>query len=503
MGKLHLSVKQCVLTLAILLMAITIIYSCKKDNTTENRDIVSISSWVQKNLDHSKNNRFASMQPNLEDIYINVQETETIFEIKLKNPEGIFQANPDINIKEQELAVKKSNIKLLVFKDNKTGQITKACYMSTVSKTEEKAAVETRYKKMDDFSGDIFYFNLNGVLVNGWGYENGRVERKIKVASENEIKVAMNAKLKNLNLKLYGNGKVMMNSPVTCDYMPTAIYGESCTGVSGYMHCVPYVKGYEYLLMCTGSDGGGGGGFEPPPGGPGGNGTPTDPPNYDCAGVANGSAYNDPKCGCIGGTTGKTECPKDIIDSVKNACIKNALTLALAKNAVNEIKTLFYNAFGSNKNYNVVFADGSLNNSNLDARSRTEPDANGIMTSTITFNTDVAGNRSEQYAVATIYHEMLHAELRKLFPQSPTGKILIPPQHEYMAQNYVNQLTTSLKSVFPNLSEGDAWALSWGGLKQTSFFDLLSEANKILIGETLMKYSDKDRYDKLGTYCNN
>lgn len=340
MGKLHLSVKQCVLTLAILLMATTIIHSCKKDNTTENRDIVSISSWVKKNLDHSKNNLFASMQPNLEDIYINVQETETIFEIKLKNPEGIFQANPDINIKEQELAVKKSNIKLLVFKDNKTGQITKACYMSTVSKTEEEAAVETRYKKMDHFSGDIFYFNLNGVLVNAWGYENGRVERKIKVASENEIKVAMNAKLKNLNLKLYGKGKVMMNSPVTCDYMPTAIYGESCTGVSGYMHCVPYVKGYDYLLVCTGGDGGGGGGFEPPPGGPGGNGTPTDPPNYDCAGVANGSAYNDPKCGCIGGTTGKTECPKEIIDSLTNECLKAALAKAKGVSGKNFTDTI-------------------------------------------------------------------------------------------------------------------------------------------------------------------
>lgn len=59
-----------------------------------------------------------------------------------------------------------------------------------------------------------------------------------------------------------------------------------------------------------------------------------------------------------------------------------------------------------------------------------------------------------------------------------------------------------VKSAFTNLSDADAWALSWGGLKQTSFYDLLSDANKTLIGETLMKYSDKDRYDKLGSYCN-
>src|SRR5690606_16572127 len=40
---------------------------------------------------------------------------------------------------------------------------------------------------------------------------------------------------------------------------------------------------------------------------------PEDPPEpeyYDCAGVLNGSAYTA-CCGCIGGTTGITECPND------------------------------------------------------------------------------------------------------------------------------------------------------------------------------------------------
>lgn len=40
------------------------------------------------------------------------------------------------------------------------------------------------------------------------------------------------------------------------------------------------------------------------------------------------------------------------------------------------------------------------------------------MTLTTTFNTDLAGIRSEQHAVATIYHEHRHSEMLKLFPQS-------------------------------------------------------------------------------------
>jgi hypothetical protein len=44
----------------------------------------------------------------------------------------------------------------------------------------------------------------------------------------------------------------------------------------------------------------------------GGNGStcaPPPPPVVDCAGVQNGSATNDPNCGCIGGTTGILACP--------------------------------------------------------------------------------------------------------------------------------------------------------------------------------------------------
>ncbi|TCO17545.1 hypothetical protein EV200_1168, partial [Pedobacter psychrotolerans] len=75
----------------------------------------------------------------------------------------------------------------------------------------------------------------------------------------------------------------------------------------------------------------------------GGGGTPY----FDCAGVKNGKAIESP-CGCIGGTTGIESCAqKEIIDSVKNPCLKASLSLAISNGVNNQITGYMNSTFGT------------------------------------------------------------------------------------------------------------------------------------------------------------
>jgi len=493
--------KQYTLPLILLLNTTIFIYSCKKDK--ENHSVLSadeIKKWYISNANtfNTESKIFEHKSPDFTKPFVSFKDGLQITEFKFDTPNKLVFDNGTSTDAEKESALDRTEIRMLFLNSIGSKSINKAAFMVIVGKYKEDLA-KVHYKDFSQFSGRIIFYHSNGTLANGYKIENGNVLKSFGKASlkpnellnlklRNQAKIGINRIASGAKLMLYDINsncfEFVTTSEQTCVSFNATRSFSNKTGVEepkrqklmvgNDMYCKWMISG-EYVgseCQSSGNDGGYNGGSGNT-GGPEGGGS--------------GSGGNNSN--------------KEIIDSVKNPCVKNALALALSKDAVNDIKTLFYNTFGSDKNYNVVFTDGSLN-SNLDAKTSTKPNDNGIMTSTITFNTNVGGIRSEQYVVATVYHEMIHAELRKLFPESPLGEILIPSQHDYMAENYVNQITASLKSIFPNLSDDDAWALSWGGLKQTSFFDLLSDANKTLIGETLMKYSDKDRYDKLGSYCN-
>jgi len=97
----------------------------------------------------------------------------------------------------------------------------------------------------------------------------------------------------------------------------------------------------------------------------------------------------------------------------------------------------------------------------------------------------------------------LHAYLTALFPSnSPNGTIIIPEDHQYMATNYINMMTSSLRSMYPDITEADARALSWGGLENTSAYDLLTISEKNEIATINKKYSGKAPTNRLGKFCN-
>lgn len=205
---------------------------------------------------------------------------------------------------------------------------------------------------MNGLSGKVLYFNFDGSFSNGWNYASGEVTNSIQPIEQN---LYLNAQLdrlsRNQQKATSSKEKLQLAYPDECIGKITE-YGVACAGVEGYMICNIYEKGSSYFNACGsgGGKGGSGGGYQPPGGGGG-------TPYFDCAGVKNGKAIESP-CGCIGGTTGLESCgQREIIDSVKNQCIKAQLANALS--AKTTIRNMLNDEFGTN-NFNdrdIVFYD--------------------------------------------------------------------------------------------------------------------------------------------------
>ncbi|SFH08575.1 hypothetical protein, partial [Pedobacter insulae] len=64
----------------------------------------------------------------------------------------------------------------------------------------------------------------------------------------------------------------------------------------------------------------------------------------DCAGVMGGSAYVNPNCGtCMGGTTGITACPPEIINNVEDTCLKKTVAAVLNNDVKGKISEIIAN----------------------------------------------------------------------------------------------------------------------------------------------------------------
>jgi len=246
----------------------------------------------------------------------------------------------------------------------------------------------------------------------------------------------------------------------TCNIYGYGVYGSICFELQGsYEQCFPKLLGYSYSISCSG----GGGGQYQENDVEYGDGSPD--PYFDCNGDMNGSAYIA-GCGCIGGNTGISVCPKEIKDSVSNPCIKAQLAHAL--NAKTTIRNMLNDEFGTN-NFNdrdIVFYDV-----------KTLPDTvagtthgNSAYSFIINLNGNTLPETSNEYILSTIYHEILHAYMDTQIGKDASGKYLISNQHQTMANNYILLMTGALKIAFPNINDRDAWALSWGGLEDTPFY---------------------------------
>lgn len=381
------------------------------------------------------------------------------------------------NLKQEE---KNHQIRLLIFENKQTGKVLYACYMS-IGHVPSQNAEAVHYKHVGLFTGSIVFYTLDGVLANGWQYVDGKVEKIIKGTTKLQYDVMMQRNAVGAKGKLMDNGR-----PPYCLTRIAPRYRLGCVGVSGYEKCSYLFDGWDYSDICSYFDNDDG--LTPTGGGSGGTGGDYYPPIKDCAGVDNGTAYFDNKCGCIGGTTGIVACvQKDIIDSLRGYPCAQALLRELP-DLNTDLAALIKKTFGTNANIDLRFSvDNTLKNTATDGKfdglAGTSPNNGAIYK--ILLNPDVLSKSTKEYILATMYHEALHAYIA--YAQSTLsadvfaatfgsldfngGRTLfreVNGHFELAANNYMNGIRDAILAFNPNYDKGRAYSLAQGGIVQLS-----------------------------------
>jgi hypothetical protein len=181
------------------------------------------------------------------------------------------------------------------------------------------------------------------------------------------------------------------------------------------------------------------------------------------------------------------DAPAGIVDDIKinitDPCISSVMNDILSKDKQNEVMSYINSEFGLNENCNMNISDApvvynrngiEVAGKNIVSRSR----ISGSLTVNIFINSGYESSR--EYFAATILHEMIHGYIASQnIPQNNIEEVIANSQ-------YVGWMSTSLISLFPNLSPIDANALALGGLEETFYFKSLSkdtqDASKITNG---------------------
>lgn len=145
------------------------------------------------------------------------------------------------------------------------------------------------YVSRTNLTGIVLFTDLQGTLVNGWRYNNGKVSHTI---TKKEPSGQSNALTLRVNGKSNGSYKTLAESEY-CDEYTINWYERTCNYYTdGSSVCGLWT--YSHSTTSDNCEGSGNGGYQFQ--------------QKDCAGVVNGTARMD-SCGCIGGTTGRIQCP--------------------------------------------------------------------------------------------------------------------------------------------------------------------------------------------------
>lgn len=352
------------------------------------------------------------------------------------------------------------------------------------------------YQSMDsNFTGAVLFNQMDGTFVNGWRYRNGVVTSRLSFAPSGSMATQNTNRLK---------VDVTQPIPPGCGAIVVVTLWEDCSYYTSDVtdshpfNCYTYTTTdvYADCSNSTSPVGGttsGGSAPPPPPCVPPPAVPPTTPPANSTASVKGKLIINiaQPLPGSGGTTTPPpplqpcitvakpvtttTTTPK-ITDSIKNACLHAMVEATISGNVTNQINSIIQNVFGGSTTMNITFIDVNNLPANVDGYTNINGGiVNGSLNIQIQLDNNHLPSYSQQYIARVIMHEALHAYLT-------ANNMLGNLQHEDMMVNYVTKIASSLQQMFPGLSSIDAKNLALGGLQPSATFQTTIETDMGLLG---------------------
>ncbi len=285
----------------------------------------------------------------------------------------------------------------------------------------------------------------------------------------------------------------LMQHCYTVEWSTCARYG------NGAWYC--QVGGYDSYCeswdpSSGGSPGTGGGGGS----GSGGGGTPNpgdyppSDPNNPCDGSSSPSVSAINPCDDPDPSTP----PTDVINQVQDPCLQYMVNHVLFRSPQSVISNLIQRTFNQQTVFNlrimdserIAFTTDGITTASLNTTTNPMVLEADVV---ITLNRTVLKNASQEYIAATILHEAVHAYM---YEQGNLGAM----QHEAMYIGYAQTIASTLKAMYPNLTENEAWGLSVGGLEKTWSFNIDASRLPTMIGDVSVINASYRLYGA-GTRC--
>jgi hypothetical protein len=199
----------------------------------------------------------------------------------------------------------------------------------------------------------------------------------------------------------------------------------------------------------------------------------------------------------------------DIMNQLQSPCFVNAFAKINDPQVSGRVGDIFdfdmakllHERFGVNSVYNLKISEGVIPIDPVTGRSPDGVTTNyGNATTFVKINTNLLqSNASQEYVVATLLHEFVHALINVQAPPGNTDRNFANNfEHAEMAEDYIRIYSILLRKHFPNLSTVEARELAWGGLYQTNAFKTLNAADRELIISTNYRH----KTGGVGTPCN-